>query len=128
MIDLISGSINNESKILYRRNIMDMVATFTPFLEFDDDPYLVISEGKLFWMLDAYNRWCHYELCLHGDPAMPQWVDVYGTLAMNHSGTYQVGQGNYPVTVTAGGSPVSGATVTMYSVSFPFIAPPPLAF
>jgi hypothetical protein len=75
----------------------------------------VDSKIDCIWMLDAWNRWCHYELCLHGDPAMPQWIDVYGTLAMSHSGTYQVGQGNYQVTVTAGGSPVNGATVTMYS-------------
>jgi hypothetical protein len=75
----------------------------------------VDSKIDCVWMLDAYMRWCHYEMCLHGDPAMPQWTDVYGTLAMAHSGTYLVGQGNYQVTVTAGGSPVNGATVTLYS-------------
>lgn len=31
-----------------------MVKTYTPFLEIDDDPYLVISEGKMYWMIDAF--------------------------------------------------------------------------
>ncbi|HOO72406.1 MAG TPA: UPF0182 family protein [Spirochaetota bacterium] len=51
---LISGTISDKSRILFKRNIMDMVTTYTPFLNFDDDPYLVISEGRLFWIIDAY--------------------------------------------------------------------------
>ncbi|MCP4129665.1 MAG: UPF0182 family protein [bacterium] len=51
---LISGNISSESRILYRRNILDIVEHLTPFLDFDTDPYLVVSDGKLYWMLDAY--------------------------------------------------------------------------
>ena len=51
---LISGNIDNNSRILFRRNIMDMARTFTPFLSFDSDPYLVLSDGKLYWIIDAY--------------------------------------------------------------------------
>ena len=51
---LITGSITDQSRILYWRNITQMVRTLTPFLMFDDDPYLVISGGKLFWIIDAY--------------------------------------------------------------------------
>jgi uncharacterized membrane protein (UPF0182 family) len=51
---LISGNITNESRVLYWRNIKQMVRELTPFLEFDPDPYLVISEGKLYWILDAF--------------------------------------------------------------------------
>ncbi len=50
----ISGSINDKSRLLFRRNIVQMVTTFTPFLEFDSDPYLVLSEGKMYWIIDAY--------------------------------------------------------------------------
>ena len=35
---LISGTIDGNSRIHYRRNIVEMVQEFTPFLEFDDDP------------------------------------------------------------------------------------------
>ena len=51
---LLSGDVTDKSRILYRRNIMEMVTTFTPFLEFDQDPYLIVSEGNLYWMIDAY--------------------------------------------------------------------------
>ncbi|MGB4587697.1 MAG: UPF0182 family protein [Clostridiaceae bacterium] len=51
---LISSLINSESKIIFKRNIIDRVNAIAPFLAYDQDPYLVISEGKLFWMIDAY--------------------------------------------------------------------------
>ncbi len=51
---LISGTIDSKSRIHYRRNIMEMVQEFTPFLDFDTDPYMVISDKKLYWVIDAY--------------------------------------------------------------------------
>lgn len=51
---LITGNITGESRIHYRRNIMEMVREFTPFLDFDDDPYLVLADKKLYWIIDAY--------------------------------------------------------------------------
>lgn len=50
----VSGYPNKESRIMFHRNIMDRVRTLAPFLEFDSDPYIVLSEGKLYWMIDAY--------------------------------------------------------------------------
>ena len=51
---LISKNITGESRILYRRNVLQMVTTFAPFLDFDNDPYLVLSEGRLYWIIDAF--------------------------------------------------------------------------
>ena len=51
---LISSNINKDSRILYMRNIKEMVRKLTPFLEFDNDPYLVLADGRLFWFMDAY--------------------------------------------------------------------------
>ena len=53
---LISGNISNESRILFKRNIVEIAQTFVPFLDLDDDPYLVISDGKLYWIIDAYTQ------------------------------------------------------------------------
>ena len=39
---------------MFRRNIKERVETIAPFLRLDHNPYLVISEGRLFWMQDAY--------------------------------------------------------------------------
>ena len=51
---LVSGQLNADSRIIFHRNISDRVATIAPFLRYDADPYLVIADGRLFWMRDAY--------------------------------------------------------------------------
>jgi uncharacterized protein len=43
-----------ESRILFHRNIAERVAEIAPFLTFDRDPYLVLADGRLYWMYDAY--------------------------------------------------------------------------
>ena len=49
-----SQNVSRKSKIRFRRNIIDRVNTLTPFLHLDKDPYLVITEDRLYWILDAY--------------------------------------------------------------------------
>ena len=51
---LLSNDINKDSKIHITRNIAERVQKIAPFLEYDDDPYLVIDEGELFWVIDAF--------------------------------------------------------------------------
>ena len=51
---LVSGQLDSASRLIYHRNISDRVTTIAPFLRYDSDPYLVIAEGRLFWMRDAY--------------------------------------------------------------------------
>ncbi len=51
---LISANISNESRLLFRRNILEIARNFAPFLELDTDPYLVLSDGRLVWMIDGY--------------------------------------------------------------------------
>ena len=51
---LVASQLGDDSRILYHRNILDRVTTVAPFLRFDTDPYLVISGGRLVWIVDAY--------------------------------------------------------------------------
>ncbi|MBL4937648.1 UPF0182 family protein [Clostridium sp. YIM B02515] len=51
---LLSKDISGESKILINRNIKDRVEKIAPFLSYDSDPYMVISGGKLYWIIDAF--------------------------------------------------------------------------
>ncbi len=52
---LISEFVKKDSKILINRNIRDRVEKAIPFLQFDDDPYMVIdADGRLKWIIDAY--------------------------------------------------------------------------
>jgi uncharacterized membrane protein (UPF0182 family) len=56
----ISGSLTGESAILFRRNIQERVHTLAPFLELDHDPYLVIDQGRMYWIQDAYTTTTRY--------------------------------------------------------------------
>ncbi len=51
---IFSEDINSDSRVLLYRNITDRVQKVAPFLKLDSDPYLVISEGRLIWLYDAY--------------------------------------------------------------------------
>jgi uncharacterized membrane protein (UPF0182 family) len=51
---LLSDYVTEGSRIMIRRNIKDRVRAIAPFLSLDRDPYLVISEGRMFWIQDAY--------------------------------------------------------------------------
>jgi len=51
---LLSDSLTPESRIMYDRNILRRVNKIAPFLRYDRDPYLVLNDGKLFWIQDAY--------------------------------------------------------------------------
>ena len=49
-----NDGITPESRIIFHRNITERVGEIAPFLSFDQDPYLVLADGRLFWMYDAY--------------------------------------------------------------------------
>jgi len=51
---LISGELSNDSRILFDRNIHERVRKIAPFLRYDSDPYVVVNDGRLFWIQDAY--------------------------------------------------------------------------
>ena len=51
---VVSEQLREGSRVLFHRNIRDRVTTIAPFLRYDADPYLVVSEGRLFWIQDAY--------------------------------------------------------------------------
>ena len=51
---LVSGELDNDSRVLFDRNIQDRVNKIAPFLRYDKNPYIVIDDGRLFWIQDAY--------------------------------------------------------------------------
>ena len=51
---LISGALNDNSRIIYRRNIQQRISEIAPFLKLDADPYLVVDKDNVYWMQDAY--------------------------------------------------------------------------
>jgi uncharacterized protein len=57
---LLSGSITEESRLLWRRTIRERVEAVAPFLAYDPDPYAVIVDGRVVWLLDAYTSSAAY--------------------------------------------------------------------
>ena len=52
---LLTGSFTPESRIMLNRNVTERSMKVAPFLTYDHDPYIVISDdGKLYWIQDAY--------------------------------------------------------------------------
>jgi hypothetical protein len=43
-----------ESRVLFNRSISERLSHVAPYLRFDSDPYMVIHEGRLFWIADGY--------------------------------------------------------------------------
>lgn len=57
---LVSTNINKNSKIIVNRNIEERVQKIAPFLQYDDNPYIVTVDGKLYWIIDAYTKSSYY--------------------------------------------------------------------
>ena len=45
---------------MFHRQIHERVAILAPFLEWDPDPYIVLVDGRLFWILDGYTTSTYY--------------------------------------------------------------------
>jgi hypothetical protein len=61
-----SDDVNSQSRLLMRRGVHDRAATLAPFLTFDNDPYVVLSDdGRLSWILDAFTRSDSYPYATH---------------------------------------------------------------
>ncbi len=51
---LLSDDITAESRLMFDRQIRRRVSKIAPFLVFDEDPYPVVNDGRIFWIQDAY--------------------------------------------------------------------------
>ena len=51
---LFTSYLKPESRIQIWRNVQERVSQIAPFLRLDADPYPVVSEGKQYWIQDAY--------------------------------------------------------------------------
>ncbi len=65
-----SNDVTSDSHVLINRNIRDIVNGVAPFLTYDKDAYIVVSnEGRLFWMLDAFTESDYFPYSSHHDVA-----------------------------------------------------------
>jgi hypothetical protein len=67
-----------ETRFLFHRRVADRVATLAPFLSLDPDPYVVLANGRLYWILDAYTTSRYYP---YSEPFSSREVIEYGDAA-----------------------------------------------
>ncbi|MCI8608305.1 MAG: UPF0182 family protein [Firmicutes bacterium] len=57
---LVASNVDSDSRIIINRNVMERVQTIMPYLSYENDPYMVVVDGKLYWMIDAYTTSGYY--------------------------------------------------------------------
>jgi len=61
-----SDDVNQDSRLLMRRNLRDRVSTLAPFLTYDPDPYIVLGDdGRLSWIMDGFTLSDSYPYSTH---------------------------------------------------------------
>jgi uncharacterized membrane protein (UPF0182 family) len=89
---LLSGAINNDSKIIYDRQPLARVAKVAPFLTLDGSPYPVVANHRVLWVVDGYTT---TDLFPYSERvSMPQATSTSQTPNGSLAGQ-QVGQINY---------------------------------
>jgi uncharacterized membrane protein (UPF0182 family) len=83
----ISNQITSNSKILYRRLIQDRIQEVVPFLKLDPDPYLVVADGKLWWIQDAYTTTSSYPYSTPSDEGFNYIRNSVKVIVDAHNGT-----------------------------------------
>jgi len=51
---LFTEHLKPESRILFNRSIQQRVTSVAPFLMLDQEPYIIVADGRLLWVQDAY--------------------------------------------------------------------------
>ena len=51
---LLAEDFTDQTRILIFRNVMRLTARIAPFFRYDQDPYMVVDQGRLYWIVDAY--------------------------------------------------------------------------
>jgi uncharacterized membrane protein (UPF0182 family) len=57
---VVSNFVRSDSRILYIRDVQERVNAIAPFLDFDADPYPVIIDGRIVYVIDGYTTSNHY--------------------------------------------------------------------
>jgi uncharacterized membrane protein (UPF0182 family) len=57
---LISPQLTSQTQVLFNRAVLDRVTALAPFLQFDQDPYVVVVDGHVYWILDGFTVTDHF--------------------------------------------------------------------
>ena len=57
-----SSELDDDSRLIHRRQVVGRALAIAPFLRFPEDPYPVISEGSVVWILEGFTATTAYPL------------------------------------------------------------------
>ena len=57
---LVSPQVTDKTQLLFNRKVVDRARELAPFLTFDNHPYVVVVDGRVYWILDAYTTGTTY--------------------------------------------------------------------
>lgn len=57
---LISDFVRDDSRFVWNRNVRARADKIAPFLEFDHNPYPVVAQGRIKWVIDSYTTTANY--------------------------------------------------------------------
>ena len=77
---LISNQLSDDSKLIMERNVVSRVKKAAPILYTDNDPYLALIDGNLFWIIDMYTVSDKYP---YAQPADTRRINENSGLPMN---------------------------------------------
>lgn len=87
---LLTSELEDESELLIRRDLRSRLHALTPFLAFDGDPYPVVLDGDVSWIVDGYTTSTTYPYAQRIRPAsIPATSDLAGRTvdSLRHAAT-----------------------------------------
>ena len=118
---LISNFIKSDSRIIFKRDVRERVKTIAPFLTFDSDPYPVLMDGRIVYVIDAYTTTNKYPYSQHVGPVSSK-NDLHGINYVRNSVKAVVDAYNGQVTFYA--MDVKDPLLESYKKAFPKLFTP----
>jgi uncharacterized protein len=96
---MLTDALTADSRVMFNRQIQARVSRLAPFLLYDADPYLVIADGRLYWMQDAYTYTDSYPF---SEPYRPGLNYIRNSVkavvdAYNGTTTFYIADANEPL-------------------------------
>jgi uncharacterized membrane protein (UPF0182 family) len=93
---LLSRYPTPDTRVKYRRQVLDRVKAIAPFLTVNRDPYIVASEGRLYWLIEGYTSSEHFPYSQRYDAMEPtDYSDGTGTRTRRSQTTAEFAGANY---------------------------------
>lgn len=77
---LLSAELTDNTQLLYRRDVVERVHALAPFLKLDADPYPVVVDDHVVWLIDGYTTSKTYPYAQFTNaPGVPGRSDLVGS-------------------------------------------------